>query len=327
MAASDYLLQHETGKSMLDKGPHDDLIEVSRRLTRDLLQAAAIMDRAQVRFLVDNYYSMQKYRIATAAQLRSLAKGEPGRVLEWVNDETLRVEKAIRRALGAFSRQYRVGLWLTSICGIGDVISAGLLAHLDIRVAKTAGHFWRFAGLDPTCVWTAGEKRPWNAALKTLCCFKLGESFVKVQGRAKDVYGKLYRLRKDDEIAANEQQKFAAAAEIKAKSVGKSTIAYENYSAGKLPPAHIHARARRYAVKIFISHLHSVMYEDYYGEKPPVPYVFAHCDGDHRHFIPIPNWPSPFTGKCLTDLKDGERAEPKPKETRDDEAIDEDLQE
>jgi hypothetical protein len=287
----------------------DELIEVSRRLTRDLMQAASIMDRAQVRFLVDNYYMMQKYRIATAAQLRSLAKGEPGRVLDWVNAEAKRVEHAISSALGSFSKQYSVGQWLLGVCGIGKVISAGLLAHLNVADCKTAGHFWRFAGLDPTCVWEPKQKRPWNAKLKVLCAFKAGESFVKVQNRPTDVYGKLYRLRKDREMEINERKGFAQQAELKKEKVAKSTAAYKHYADSTLPPAHIHARARRYAVKIFLSHLHHVMYVDYHGTEPPVPYVFEHCEGDHRHFIEIPNWPFKGTGKSLRELKEGERVD------------------
>jgi hypothetical protein len=45
-----------------------------------------------------------------------------------------------------------------------------LLARIDIVKAPTAGHIWRYAGLDPTVRWNKGEKRPWNAGLKVLCC-------------------------------------------------------------------------------------------------------------------------------------------------------------
>ncbi|MCH8069283.1 MAG: transposase [Candidatus Marinimicrobia bacterium] len=207
-------------------------------------------------------------------------------------------EKNIKKTLTPFTQRYRVGRWLQSICGIGPVLSAGLIAHLDVRNRPTAGHFWRFAGLDPTVVWSKGERRPWNAKLKTLC-YKIGESFVKTQSRATDYYGKLFRERKDQEIKKNDLKEFSDQADARVSTVSKSTDAYKFYSIGLLPPAHIHARARRWVVKIFLSHLHHVMYVDAYGVEPPVPYVFEKCPGDHSHFIALPNWPFEGGGEQL----------------------------
>lgn len=42
-----------------------------------------------------------------------------------------------------------------------------------------------------------------------------------------------------------------------------------------LPPGQIDARARRYAAKIFISHMHHVMWVNQFGEAPPKPYPIA----------------------------------------------------
>jgi len=69
-----------------------------------------------------------------------------------------------------------------------------------------------------------------------------------------------------------------------------------------LPPAHIHAMARRQAVKMFLSHLHEVMYRDYFGEAPPVPYVFTKTEQDHRHFIAPPMWPMAKQGRSLREM-------------------------
>lgn len=278
-------------------------IEIGRRMSKDIQEAAALMGTKEARFLVDIYYQFQHYRIATAAQLRSCGE-EPNRALSWAFEEHQRVENGIRGALHRFAKRYNVGQWMMSLCGIGPVISAGLLAELDVSKCKTAGHFWRFAGVDPTMTWEKGEKRPWNARLKTLVCFKLGECFVKVQNNDKDVYGKIYRARKDLETNRNDMMAFRDQAAAGAERVKKSTEAYKFYSIGKLPPGHLHARARRYAVKIFMSHLHHVMHVDYFGTDPPIPYVMEHVDGDHRHFIEIPNWPFEGDGKPLKELLD-----------------------
>jgi hypothetical protein len=236
-----------------------------------------------------------------------------------------------------------------SIKGIGPVIAAGLLANIDITKAPTAGHIWRFAGLDPSSKWVGtakatelvgrhmgargaavseevfaavceetntrpeslrlrltdydtGEvsmtraalikavaKRPWNAGLKRLC-FLIGESFVKVSNRPDDVYGKLYKQRKDWETQKNQLKDYAdqAAYSLETKNFGRETEAYKWYSQGMLPPARIHLRAQRRAVKLFLAHLHEVLYWAYYEKLPPNPFVFDHLVG-HVHRLEIPN--------------------------------------
>ena len=69
--------------------------------------------------------------------------------------------------------------------------------------------------------------------------------------------------------------------------IGKDTDAYGYYTQGKLPPAHIHARAKRYAVKMFLSHLQTVMWFEKYGELPVKPFVIEHMG--HVHYVPIPH--------------------------------------
>jgi hypothetical protein len=261
------------------------------RLTRDLRSAAKILSDDEARFLVDAYYSMQEDRIRAAHQKRALSENnEPADVMAWLFDQREVLEKQVARALDAYSGANQVGTWMRSIVGIGPVIAAGLLAHIDITKAPTAGHIWRYAGLDPTQSWEKGQKRPWNARLKTLC-WKIGESFVKVSNNENDVYGKVYKERKELETAKNEAGEFAeqAKATLAKKKFGADTQAKKYYEQGKLPPAHIHARAKRYAVKLFISHLQHVWWEVATGEKPPKPYVLTHMG--HAHYIEPPNWP------------------------------------
>ncbi len=71
------------------------------------------------------------------------------------------------------------------------------------------------------------------------------------------------------------------------KKIGKTTEAYKSLIEGKLPPGQIDARSRRYAVKLFLSHLQLVWYEKHYGEKPPLPYPIAILG--HAHMINSPH--------------------------------------
>lgn len=255
-----------------------------KKLDRDIVKAAASLTAIEARYLVDSYYAMQGGRIRANNQIRALTtSGEPHESIAWLSTESRVLEESVKRALDAYSAGHPVGKRMRTVVGVGPVISAGLLAHIDITRAPTAGAIWRYAGLDPTSEWKKGEKRPFNASLKTLC-WKLGESFVKTCNHKDTVYGRLYRERKDAEIANNEAGAFAdqAKAKLEKFKIGKTTDAYKAYSVGKLPPAHIHARARRVAVKMFLSHLHEVWYEVEFGTKPPAPYVFEHAGHVHK---------------------------------------------
>lgn len=265
-----------------------------QRLTRDLANASATLSDAEARFLVDSYYQMQDARIRADGQVRSINKSavegaepEPHLVLSWLAEQNRSLEGQIKRALEKYVNAHKVGSWMTSIHGIGPVISAGLLAHIDITKAPTVGHIWAFAGLDPTKKWEKKTKRPWNAQLKVLC-WKAGESFVKFHNADECFYGKVWKTQKEIYVARNEAGDYTErSAQILAeKNFNKSTDAYAAYITGKFPPAHIHAMARRYAVKLFLSHLHGEMYRRIIGTEPPLPYPIAHLG--HAHFIAPP---------------------------------------
>ena len=293
------------------------------RLSRDLRKAAETLSDHEARFLVDAYYQMQEQRIRADGQIRSIVKSnkqqekaEPHDVLTWLSDQSGALEVQVRGALDRYVKTHMMGDWLYSVYGIGPVISAGILAHIDINKAPTAGHIMSYAGLVEGRTWEKGQKRPWNAGLKTLF-YKVGESFVKFSNRPECKYGKLWRERKEHEIERNVSGELAdqATRALAAKNFGTATDARAWYGGcftaehGReifaadaatrlelfakhkgapgsglpmLPPAHIHARARRWAVKIFISNLHEVWFELATGRKAPVPYAMAHLNHAHK---------------------------------------------
>jgi hypothetical protein len=161
------------------------------RLKRDIRNAAATLSDTEARFLVDSYYQMQDDRIRAAGQVRSM-DSEPHAVLSCLTEQSSLLENQVKGALDVYSSNHPIGKRIRTVDGVGPVISAGFLAHIDITKANTAGSIWRYAGLDPTSEWKKGTKRPFNASLKTLC-WKLGESFVKVSGKETAVYGHLYK--------------------------------------------------------------------------------------------------------------------------------------
>lgn len=257
-----------------------------------LRDIAAGLNAEQARWLVDYYYAVQDYRIQASGAVRAVSQDADEAAFEigeWLAGETSKLEREIVKALDVYSSKHVPGEWAKSIVGIGPVIAAGLLAHIDIEKAPTVGHIWSFAGLNPAAKWEKGQKRPWNARLKVLC-WKIGDSFVKQQSREKDVYGKVYVERKAYEVARNEAGGNADAA---ARSLAERNIKDKDLRAvlesGMLPAGQIDLRARRYSVKLFLAHLHHVMYEDRFGVGTvPRPYIIEH--GGHTHFIAPPNW-------------------------------------
>lgn len=263
-------------------------VDAVQRLTSDLKEGVKQMSRDEARFLVDAYYTIQDYRIAAANQVKSVGEaGEPCDVLKWLFTQHETMENQIKKALNWWTDEHPVSVWAKSVVGIGPVIAAGLMAHIDIDKAPTVGHIWSFAGLDPRTTWQKGQKRPFNAKLKVLC-WKIGQSFVKVSNNERDFYGKIYQQRKAFEQERNAAGVLADQAEAKLAKfkIGKDTEAYKHYSSGHLPPAHIQQRAERYAVKMFLSHYHEQLFRHRFGYAPPQPYPIAALG--HAHKIEVP---------------------------------------
>jgi hypothetical protein len=293
--------------------------EPVKRLSRDLRSAAKTLGRDEARFLVDSYYQMQEQRKGLDNQERALARAhdcpkcgavagkacvEDGRTVEAVHEERVpephdtlgffadqfdTLERQIRSALDVYSDAQPLGRWARSQVGIGPVIAAGLLAHIDIDKAPTAGHIWRFAGLDPSLRWEKGQKRPYNANLKVLC-WKAADSFKKQSGRPNCFYGRLYQQRKEFEVNRDVAGGNAAAA---ARTLEERTIRDKQlratYESGHLPAGRLDLRAMRWTVKLFLAHFQEVGWTIMMGSPPPDPYPISHQG--HAHRIVPPNWP------------------------------------
>lgn len=263
------------------------------KLTRAQKGGATGLERDAVRFLVKGYYDLQGVRMASSAQRSQLVKTDKNTVfVDWLLVNAEKFESEFPKLLAPWVKASVLGQWLQSVCGIGTILAAGLMSEIDITRATSPSAIWRYAGLDPTLPPNKrGEKRHYNADLRVLC-YKIGESFVKVQNNEKDFYGGVYAARKALEISRNQSGALAdqATAALEKKNWTKNTVTRKAYESGILPDAHIHARARRYAVKLFLSHYWEVAYEVHYGQPPAIqPYVLAHLG--HKDRIAVPNWP------------------------------------
>lgn len=297
------------------------------RITHDVTaalrqQGGGITDN-EARFLVDLFYTMQDQRVRCNNQVKGLDrdadkagnKPEPHTALDWTLTQFKTLEQQIERLLTIYTQSHDMAWFFDQTVGIGPILSAGLLAHIDIKKAPTAGHIWNFAGLNPDIKWEKKSKRPWNADLKKIC-WKIGDSFVKQSSHPRDFYGKLYRERKAYEWERNLSGAMSQQATqyLGAKKYGKDTDAFAWYmghcdpelaraalEAGKaptadackddigipmLPPAQIDMRARRYAVKMFLSHLQQRWWEQAFNTAPPKPFAIGQLG--HAHYIEPP---------------------------------------
>jgi hypothetical protein len=259
-----------------------DLVPLDR-LRRDIRSVATDLGREEVRGLVDLYYRLQEHRIALGNQGSALAKAErPTALLDHFHGQLATLERQVTSALDAWTSSDAGASWARSQVGIGPILAAGCVAHIDITRARTAGAIWRFAGLDPTVRWGKGEKRPWNAEFKVLC-WKIGDSFVKVSGRDDAFYGQMYRERKAYELARDER---GGNTDTAARTLSERKIqdapTRAVYDSGHLPAGRLDLRARRWATKLFLAHLFEVMYEDHHGEPAPSPYPIAQMGHVHR---------------------------------------------
>ena len=259
---------------------------------KDIKAASQSLTVDEIRYLVQSYYQVQEFRKAASNMRLALSKDEkPHELVGWLSDSQSRIEEDIKISLFVYASNDPTGKWLMSIHGIGEVLAAGLLAEVPIDKTPTAGDLWSFAGLNPDQEWGKGEKRPWNADLKVLA-WKCGESFIKTCNSPKSFYGPIYAARKEKEIKLNERGAFSdqAAKVLETKNIqAKETRAH--YEGGRLPPAHIHSRARRFAVKLFLSHFHDVFMYHETGRRAPMPYAFSHLEEEHVHYIECPNPP------------------------------------
>jgi len=268
----------------------DNLLSLSKK---DILNifASRSPSREEANRLVKLYYQMQRVRIISASQVRAAEKAEESSYLvTFFGSEYGIIEDQIKKVLDVYTDHTPIGWVLKQICGIGPVISAGLVSGFDITKAKSAGGFWRYCGLDPTVKKVAGEKLKYNEDMKVLVVFKLGESFVKVKNNPNAIYSRIY-----DEWYAEYSRRNAAGEYVNVCNTELATknfrdkdnnVTYQAYLKGIYPDSRIYNMAKRKPLMIFISHLFDLEFMLHYHKKSPVPYVIEYLN--HVHTIENP---------------------------------------
>ena len=233
--------------------------ELNHRETRNVLIDKLIrayeIDTEDIADCVELYYDAQDLRIAHANKERSEG---PGELKSWFAYWLQIGESVIKSKLDNWVNSKKSppeAKWAYSQVGIGAIIASGLAAHIDVARANTVSSLWKFAGMAPGFdKRIKSQKLQYNSRLKVLC-WKAGQSFVKVSGKDGATYGKLYVRFKAEEVTRNEGGLYAVQArtELEKKNFRLETLTRKRLEAGKLSDAHLHARACRRTVKIFLA--------------------------------------------------------------------------
>lgn len=286
--------QHAKIKALVDAAAEEEL--ALPRLTAEQRREITRFNRDQAMALVSQYTSMQKQRIGATLRIKAhqrrvgILASMP--LVEGLQKQMAKLERVCGTYLQVYAESQLLGRWCLSNHGIGPICVAGLLAHIDLNIAKSAGQIWSFAGLNPNQVWEKGEKRPYNAKLKTLC-WRLGECLKKVSKHPDCFYGALYQRRKVLELkrdaeGLNEEEAHKRLDKARIKGSRISPAQRKIWESGHLQPIGIDRRAMRWAIKIFLSHYHYVGRTILTGEAPE-PWIIVH--GGHTKWIEPPNWP------------------------------------
>jgi hypothetical protein len=256
------------------------------QLDKESVLLLANVNANVARLVVASYYAWQDNRKRADMQVRHLGDKDGDDAAAYLRYQAnchAEVESTAEKVLDKYSMASPVGRWARAQDGIGPVIAAGLLAHLDITMAPTAGHFWSFSGLNPEQVWEKGQKRPYCADMKQIC-FHMGECFKRLSGNPDAFYPGLYKAQKKIVEARNTTGQYAARSKIYTTKSAEQKKVLEK---GMLPQGNLDRQACNYAVKIFLSHLHAVMYWDHYGWAPVKPFAIQILG--HAHEIKIPS--------------------------------------
>lgn len=165
----------------------------------------------EARALVRQYYAIQRFRLRAEAQSRATQMP----TLDLLARVFAILEAQCEKILDVYTDTHPMGTWLRGIKGIGPVLSAGLLAYIDIERVDYVGRVYSYAGLVPSeKLFESNGKRNYNATFKSIC-FKIARSFVMLSNHPDCYYGKIYKEAKEKLTKRNESGGYADVARRK----------------------------------------------------------------------------------------------------------------
>ncbi len=249
------------------------MAKISLDIMADAKLAAKTMGSLEASYLVGMYQYFLNQRIAVQNRLRSLPD-EPSNALMYMKQQMEEGEKDCRVLLECYTDNHPIASVIKQIKGIGSIISAGYVAHVDMDKAKHFPQVLAYGGYSPTAVWRKGERRSYNMDFRKILILA-GRSFVFSSGSPISYFGKRYKLFKTRIEWHNEQGHYAdvAAKKLSMFKFDEASSTYKAYIKGILPPAHIIRLAAFKTVALFVGVVH-----DYWSNqlgRHIEPYPFA----------------------------------------------------
>lgn len=213
-----------------------------------------------LRALVDFRTQIQKQRIAINNRLDALARetdnAEASTSALWERwfDELKDIEGRIDYDIQDNTDDHPIIALMCEVKGVGKLLAAQAVAHIDIERAPHVSSLWRYAGYGVNADGERdrlqkGQKAPYNKGLKTIC-WKIATSFMRANSPYREIYDK-----------------------------AKERYERERPDWTKL---HIHNAATRKMIKIWLQHLW-ITWRVLEGLPVTMPYVFD--DARHTHYI------------------------------------------
>jgi 3-methyladenine DNA glycosylase/8-oxoguanine DNA glycosylase len=218
------------------------------------------MSDSLLRALVDlRDRQIQKARIQFGNRLSAIERGDDKTdgqqytvIMGWAS-QFQELEKELDADIARIVREELIYEELSAIRGIGPILSAKMIAMIDIERDPTVSALWRYAGYAvingererPV----KGEKLHYNKRLKTTLHL-VGKSFLKC--------GSPYRAIYD-------------------KAKAKYTESKPDWT-----PLHIHHAAMRKMIKVFLSHLWE-RWRTLEGLSTHSPYIFEYLGHSHKY--------------------------------------------
>lgn len=256
------------------------------------MRNVAVQNNSLWRALCDTFESIQKERIRASNRLNMIFKGADEteelriRILSRL-EELERVEEGLEKDLKQILKEHPVYMsFLRHIRGVGPLLSIRLLA-LPLDINKNISSWWAYFGLVPfhyiaKCENSHSLVFPKERGTCPVCQAKI-VSIEKVNGAPRRRKGlKGFWNRQARKIAYLLGEQF-----VKISERGYYGRAYRRFKERQpqdLQAIQRDARARRLAVKLFLSHLHECMRE--LNDLEPIkPYAFEFLN--HIDYI---NW-------------------------------------
>lgn len=259
----EYCKKREATETHHVDGDHDNddpsnLMRVCKPCHEELEDRQAKL--SELRFVYKEYKDTVEDRKVVASRYRSLHQYDEFEFehLKNTENELREAEKKLKKRIKTLVVEHDIYNWLEAVYGIGAINAAGLISTIhDIYLFDTVSELWSYMGLrSPTSFDSDKDYQRYRMATKdkkTMVVYDIGERFI----REDSYYRQFYDERRE-----------------KTESDGRFGEPEEN-------KGHYYNDARRYAAKLFLSHLWEV-WRKMEGYETPDPYILTQKNHIHK---------------------------------------------